>query len=68
MPSYLGGEVHTKNFSKTFSHGDPLGTFSLGSTIVLIFEAPKEEFIWNLKVGHKVKVGEIIASVNNTEG
>jgi len=37
--------------------GDPFGEFNLGSTIVLIFEAPKDFAFLPLESGHSVKVG-----------
>lgn len=37
--------------------GDELGGFRLGSTIVLVFEAP-EKFIFTLEKGEKIKMGE----------
>lgn len=39
------------------SKGQDIGGFKLGSTVVLVFEAP-ENFKFNLKVGEKVKVGQ----------
>ncbi|XP_053557985.1 phosphatidylserine decarboxylase proenzyme, mitochondrial isoform X2 [Bombina bombina] len=42
--------------------GDQLGEFNLGSTIVLIFEAPKD-FTFNLKAGQKIHFGEAVGSM-----
>uniref|UniRef100_A0A224Z5Z8 Phosphatidylserine decarboxylase proenzyme, mitochondrial n=1 Tax=Rhipicephalus zambeziensis TaxID=60191 RepID=A0A224Z5Z8_9ACAR len=39
--------------------GDPFGEFNLGSTIVLIFEAPRD-FSLELKEGQRIKYGELI--------
>ncbi|KZV60202.1 phosphatidylserine decarboxylase [Peniophora sp. CONT] len=53
-------------------HGQPLkagqemGGFCLGSTIVLVFEAPAS-FEFGLKAGQKVKVGERMGSVREKE-
>lgn len=37
--------------------GAALGEFNLGSTIVLLFEAPKD-FSFNLQPGQRIRVGE----------
>lgn len=42
---------------KPLRAGDEMGGFSLGSTIVLVFEAP-EDFLFTVRRGDKVRVGE----------
>ena len=39
------------------SKGQEVGGFKLGSTVVLVFEAP-ENFKFNLQIGQKVKMGQ----------
>ena len=36
-----------------------MGGFALGSTVVMVFEAP-EDFVFCIKRGEKVKVGEAL--------
>eukprot|EP00088_Acartia_fossae_P042547 TRINITY_DN4469_c0_g1_i4.p1 TRINITY_DN4469_c0_g1~~TRINITY_DN4469_c0_g1_i4.p1 ORF type:complete len:413 (+),score=51.40 TRINITY_DN4469_c0_g1_i4:39-1277(+) len=46
--------------------GDFFGEFNLGSTIVLIFEAP-EDFTWNLTSGQTIKMGQPMCTDTATE-
>ena len=42
--------------------GDQMGGFLLGSTIVLVFEAP-ESFTFDVQPGEKVRVGQALGRV-----
>lgn len=53
----LGGYPLTK--------GQEMGGFNLGSTVVLVFEAPKE-FQFSVSAGEKVKVGQAMGSVRDS--
>jgi phosphatidylserine decarboxylase len=46
---------------RTYKKGDPFGHFNFGSTIVLLFEVPKEETnLFSLNINDRLKVGEAI--------
>ena len=52
------------NNDLTFQPGDELGTFKLGSTIVLVFEvAPDCEFEFDFEPGSKVKMGQALGKI-----
>lgn len=56
---HCGGDVSSKLYPKGvhLSPGDPVGGFRLGSTVVLIFEAP-ERFQWKVAEGDTIRVGQ----------
>lgn len=58
---HCGGDVSSKMYPEgvRLGAGDNLGGFRLGSTVVLVFEAPPE-FKWNVGVGDSVVVGQNI--------
>ncbi|KAF0021824.1 hypothetical protein F2P81_025924 [Scophthalmus maximus] len=53
----LGGVVSADNGGVALQKGEALGEFNLGSTIVLLFEAPKD-FSFDLTPGQRIRVGE----------
>ncbi|KFG42844.1 phosphatidylserine decarboxylase [Toxoplasma gondii p89] len=62
---HLGGDVETRTYSRQpfeYSVGQHVGEFRLGSTIVLIFEAP-HNFTWDMKPGQEVRVGQRLGGV-----
>ncbi|KAI5286237.1 phosphatidylserine decarboxylase 1 [Ascosphaera aggregata] len=54
--------------------GEEVGGFQLGSTIVLVFEAPKKNeelgtgWQWTIRKGQRVKVGEALGRVSHHQG
>uniref|UniRef100_A0A452GPN0 Phosphatidylserine decarboxylase proenzyme, mitochondrial n=1 Tax=Gopherus agassizii TaxID=38772 RepID=A0A452GPN0_9SAUR len=68
-PSYSKGSYNDFSFITNnnkegipMRKGEHLGEFNLGSTIVLIFEAPKD-FNFHLKPGQKIRFGEALGSL-----
>ncbi|XP_070618535.1 phosphatidylserine decarboxylase proenzyme, mitochondrial isoform X3 [Erythrolamprus reginae] len=68
-PRYSKGSFNDFSFVTSQDHegipmrkGDHLGEFNLGSTIVLIFEAPKD-FNFYLQPGQKIRFGEALGSL-----
>ena len=47
-----------------FTRGEPFGEFNLGSTVVLIFEAPKN-FKFTVEPGQKVQYGQALGKIDN---
>ncbi|XP_072314001.1 phosphatidylserine decarboxylase proenzyme, mitochondrial isoform X1 [Eucyclogobius newberryi] len=71
IPKYSKGSCHERCYQGDESiaagvmlqKGAPLGEFNLGSTVVLVFEAPKD-FSFNLEAGQKIRVGEGLGLVS----
>ncbi|XP_030581605.1 phosphatidylserine decarboxylase proenzyme, mitochondrial isoform X5 [Archocentrus centrarchus] len=57
-----GGEVSVTEGGMGLQKGEAMGEFNLGSTVVLLFEAPKD-FSFNLHPGQRIRVGEGLGSL-----
>jgi len=55
---------HLQSPKAFLEKGELLGMFEMGSTVVLLFHAPKE-FTWTPKVGDRIKVGEALGTTPN---
>ncbi|KAM9841283.1 phosphatidylserine decarboxylase proenzyme, mitochondrial [Aulostomus maculatus] len=75
-PRYSKGSFHDRSYISggdqmlkagaeggvALQRGEVLGEFNLGSTIVLLFEAPKD-FTFNLQPGQRIRMGEGLGSL-----
>ncbi|CDJ44782.1 hypothetical protein ETH_00039810, partial [Eimeria tenella] len=62
---HLGGDVDIRTYRDKplhFDVGSHVGEFRLGSTIVLVFEAPKD-FEFSVKAGDRIKAGYRLGGV-----
>ena len=61
---WTSGEYHDLSVKQSveFTKGEAFGEFNLGSTIVLIFEAP-ENVDFTVKSGQSIRYGELLAKV-----
>ncbi|PFH35205.1 phosphatidylserine decarboxylase [Besnoitia besnoiti] len=62
---HLGGDVETRSYANQpfeYAVGQHVGEFRLGSTVVLVFEAPRD-FAWDVKPGDPVRVGKRLGGV-----
>ncbi|KAH8388202.1 hypothetical protein KR093_000299 [Drosophila rubida] len=55
--TYEYDELRLKDATQKFDKGDLIGQFNMGSTIVLLFEAPKN-FQFDIEAGQKISVGQ----------
>ncbi|EDV93057.1 phosphatidylserine decarboxylase proenzyme, mitochondrial [Drosophila grimshawi] len=58
----LNAKQHGKQSLQKFEKGDLVGQFNMGSTIVLLFEAPKN-FQFDIVAGQTIKVGESLGHI-----
>lgn len=62
MGEYRDRQVHDRLVRK----GDRVGAFNLGSSIVLVFEAPKN-FQFSVKPGQKISYGQPLGTILNVD-
>lgn len=61
---YRMGQYRDRELWADVRKGDRIGGFSLGSSIVLIFEAPKN-FQFSVKPGQKIYYGQPLGTILN---
>ncbi|KAM8707244.1 hypothetical protein ACLKA7_011353 [Drosophila subpalustris] len=54
--------VNKEDSSISFNKGDLIGQFNMGSTIVLLFEAPRN-FQFDIEAGQKIRVGQSLGHI-----
>ncbi|XP_034486974.1 phosphatidylserine decarboxylase proenzyme, mitochondrial [Drosophila innubila] len=60
---HLAADNDKKSITRpNFNKGDLIGQFNMGSTIVLLFEAPKN-FKFDIEAGQKIRVGQSIGHI-----
>ncbi|XP_050427815.1 phosphatidylserine decarboxylase proenzyme, mitochondrial isoform X2 [Adelges cooleyi] len=53
---------HDRSLETQWSKGQEVGEFRMGSTVVLLFEAPKD-FLFDVEVGQKIKMGQVVGRI-----
>lgn len=57
---------HDCSLETKWSKGQEVGEFRMGSTVVLLFEAPKE-FLFDVDVGQIIKMGQAVGKISLVE-
>ncbi|MDH4127592.1 MAG: archaetidylserine decarboxylase [Spirochaetota bacterium] len=64
-PEMKKKSLFSKLNNLSYKRGDELARFELGSTIILLFEKDKIDFLETLKSGDSLKMGQSIAQIKN---
>ena len=57
--NHMLGQFSNRKVRKKLEKGDHMGFFNLGSSVVIIFEAPRE-FEFDVKPGDRIKCGDAL--------
>lgn len=57
---------HDRPLETQWSMGQEVGEFRMGSTVVLLFEAPKE-FAFDVDVGQTIQMGQALGKIDVTQ-